>query len=430
MDDGSWKREGPPEMMVSPDSAKQGFPLEDLVACSADHSQIAKLKRGENSIYPDVRRTIKYALRGLIEQQALVISSDTSAVRIPLRQTSSRGDSDKTSKNATLDHDMASAIMTGNAKKVRDLIEQGYDVDCRDEEGNTILLLAAWLRQDSVIEAALECGADSLAANKHGVTALHMTALPREGQKPMSKLVLDLLLQHNPPLEAIDLNGVTPLMSMARYGLNLGLERLLEHGANISATNKEGRTSLHRAAQFGNPEIAKLLIARGSHLEARTSGDWGFTPLHIAARESGKDVAEVIGTLLHAGADVEARTISEGWSSLHLAVYNNNEYSVNELLRFGADIDAPKNNKWRPLHVAAFWGKTFMVELLLKHGANPYAGDTKMKVPGFGLKPSSIGFAQDVPEERKKDIQRILQAAERSYVLDIAKNPWKAIEKF
>ena len=62
MKDGSWKREGPPEMMVSQDSAKQWYPREKLVACNADHTQIAKLKRGENGIYPSVKFAIKQAM--------------------------------------------------------------------------------------------------------------------------------------------------------------------------------------------------------------------------------------------------------------------------------------------------------------------------------------------------------------------------------
>lgn len=49
-------------MMVSLDSARQWYPREQLVACNADHSQIAKLKRGENSIYPSVRWAINKAL--------------------------------------------------------------------------------------------------------------------------------------------------------------------------------------------------------------------------------------------------------------------------------------------------------------------------------------------------------------------------------
>ena len=62
MEDGSWKKEGPPEMMVSLDSARQWYPREKLVACNADHTQIAKLKRGENSIYPSVKFAIKQAM--------------------------------------------------------------------------------------------------------------------------------------------------------------------------------------------------------------------------------------------------------------------------------------------------------------------------------------------------------------------------------
>ena len=62
MEDGSWKREGPPEMMVTLDSARQWLPREKLVACNADHTQIAKLKRGENSIYPSVKFAIKQAM--------------------------------------------------------------------------------------------------------------------------------------------------------------------------------------------------------------------------------------------------------------------------------------------------------------------------------------------------------------------------------
>ena len=62
MPDGSWKEEGQFEMMVQLDSARLWYPREARVACNADHSQIAKLKCGEGSIYPSVRWAIKQAL--------------------------------------------------------------------------------------------------------------------------------------------------------------------------------------------------------------------------------------------------------------------------------------------------------------------------------------------------------------------------------
>ena len=70
MPDGTLKLEGPREMMVSLDSARQYTPREQLVACHADHSQMAKLKRGQNSIYPEIRWAIKHALLTATETQA------------------------------------------------------------------------------------------------------------------------------------------------------------------------------------------------------------------------------------------------------------------------------------------------------------------------------------------------------------------------
>lgn len=60
--DGVWKREGPPAMMVSPDSAQQFYFKEKCVSANTDHSQIAKLKKGQSGIYSNVKSAIKHAL--------------------------------------------------------------------------------------------------------------------------------------------------------------------------------------------------------------------------------------------------------------------------------------------------------------------------------------------------------------------------------
>ena len=72
MPDGSWKREGKPEMMVYQDSAQLNFPKEKMVSCHADHSQTAKLRRVESGAYPDIKRAIKQALLNMAEEQANV----------------------------------------------------------------------------------------------------------------------------------------------------------------------------------------------------------------------------------------------------------------------------------------------------------------------------------------------------------------------
>jgi hypothetical protein len=62
--DGVWKREGDPAMMVTPDSARQYYPKEKFVSADSDHSQIAKIRKGQNGIYPAIRSAIKHALVG------------------------------------------------------------------------------------------------------------------------------------------------------------------------------------------------------------------------------------------------------------------------------------------------------------------------------------------------------------------------------
>lgn len=73
--DGVWKREGPPVMMVSPDSAQQYYFREKCVPVDADHSQIAKITRGQNGVYPNVKSAIKH---GLIGTAKIVATADAS----------------------------------------------------------------------------------------------------------------------------------------------------------------------------------------------------------------------------------------------------------------------------------------------------------------------------------------------------------------
>lgn len=66
MPDGSWRREGPAEVLVSEKSAKLWYPQEKQVASNTDHFQIAKLKQNEESIYPAVKSQIRCVLLDLM----------------------------------------------------------------------------------------------------------------------------------------------------------------------------------------------------------------------------------------------------------------------------------------------------------------------------------------------------------------------------
>ncbi|KAL9009038.1 MAG: hypothetical protein Q9173_005897 [Seirophora scorigena] len=81
MPDGTWKREGPEVMMVPLDSARQWSHREQLIACHTDHSQIAKIKRGQGGAYPDIKWAIQKAMLSAGD-----LYNETDSRRIPMSQ--------------------------------------------------------------------------------------------------------------------------------------------------------------------------------------------------------------------------------------------------------------------------------------------------------------------------------------------------------
>jgi hypothetical protein len=62
-------------MMVSPDSAQHYCAKEKSVSADEDHSSIAKLRKGQHGIYPNVKSAIRH---GLISTAKIVAIADAS----------------------------------------------------------------------------------------------------------------------------------------------------------------------------------------------------------------------------------------------------------------------------------------------------------------------------------------------------------------
>ena len=86
---------------------------------------------------------------------------------------------------------------------------------------------------------------------------------------------------------------------------------LISGRKDFSARDWWGYTPLHLVAREGNYDLAKLLISKGANIHARTyiipmKGQPFSTPLHIAAQENRKDIAKLLKA--H-GAVVNARNL-------------------------------------------------------------------------------------------------------------------------
>ena len=151
---------------------------------------------------------------------------------------------------------------------------------------------------------------------------------------------------------------------------------LIAQGADPAAAHGDGMTGLHWAAQHGDVEIVARLLHAGADVEARTRLG-GHTPLHVASRSA---QGAVIAALLEAGADATAIT-STGATALHFAAGSGSAPAVTALLDHGADADA-REPVWgqTPLMFAAGGARTGAIAVLLARGADPELAGTVVDV--------------------------------------------------
>src|SRR5262249_977138 len=76
--------------------------------------------------------------------------------------------------------DLFPPIRNADAQAVRKLLDNGADVNARDPEGNTPLILASFYASPECLELLIEKGADVNSANKAGATPLIRAATDYE----------------------------------------------------------------------------------------------------------------------------------------------------------------------------------------------------------------------------------------------------------
>ena len=139
------------------------------------------------------------------------------------------------------------------------------------------------------------------------------------------------------------------------------------------------------AAMAGNKDAVRALLKQAADVNA-AQGD-GMTALHWAAM---KDDAELVQTLLFAGANVRATTRIGSYTPLILAAKSGSSSAIAPLLKSGADANSATSNGTTVLMLAAASGNTDAVKRLVDGGANVNA-----KEPVRGLTPAMFAAASN-----------------------------------
>jgi ankyrin repeat protein len=169
---------------------------------------------------------------------------------------------------------------------VRLLVEMGADIVAKDKEGYTALRRAAGSRHEEVVRLLLENRTDVAAKDKEGWVALHVRAALRH-----VKAALELVA--------------------ATLGLVAAAQQLLEEGADVTAEFKEGWTPLLAAVVNRHYSTVQQLLEKVADVVVKAKG--GDKPLRAERTRGGskatsREVADVAakekggGTALHKAA--------------------------------------------------------------------------------------------------------------------------------
>ena len=253
--------------------------------------------------------------------------------------------------------------------KVSPLNWIGADVNARNSDGESPLLVAAHWGDPDLVQLLLGHGADANALDKNQESPLHK-AVAGEG----NAYIVQLLLNHGADANTLDKNHESPLhKTAARWGGADIVQLLLGHGADANALDKNQESPLHKAAAGeGDPDIVQLLLGHGADVNALDKNH--VSPLHIAA--AGEGDPDIVQLLLDHDADVNALDKNQE-SPLHKAAAGEGDPDIVQLLLgHGADVNATDKNHVSPLHMAAAGeGDPDIVQLLLGHGADVNATD-------------------------------------------------------
>jgi ankyrin repeat protein len=285
--------------------------------------------------------------------------------------------------------DLIHAIRNGDEPVVRKLLDNGADVNARDAEGNTPLILASLYAGPECVDLLLKKGADVNAANKVGVTALVRAATSYE------KTRLLVAAGANVRVRTADLGNTPLILAARRAGNSRAVQLLLERGARATEHNDAGVAPVLSAAASGDLETVRLLLDAGAKADEFPKSKLPMvadiaagmrTPLMWAASHND---ARMLRLLLERGADPNQSTYFG--NPLSHACWSDSFEAAELLIANGANVNAQDAlANFTPLHWAAGSESPSpqLVKLLLAHGADPNAVGGE-PVGAFGLQPQT-----------------------------------------
>jgi len=249
------------ELMIDTRSAnRQGFPKEvasEIFALSMAHTKIREQKQ-QKSATDNPWDEVEASKRSAIELQGYPFSPKGFV------QSAEKGDN----------------------KAVLLFLNSGVDIDTRNEQGWTPLMISTFNGREEVAALLIRSGANVHAKDNAGYGPLHWAAFNGYSN------VIKLLLAKRARVNERSNHGWSPLLQAATRGHLVAAGQLIASGADVNLASNDGWTPLHKAAANGHLEVVKLLLVKGAFRGSEYQD--GTTPLHLAIKNKHPEIAELL----------------------------------------------------------------------------------------------------------------------------------------
>ncbi|MCP4451593.1 MAG: hypothetical protein GY809_09045 [Planctomycetes bacterium] len=255
------------------------------------------------------------------------------------------------------------ASLVGNSRMVAELLFRGADVHVKASDsgysGQTALMAASLFGDPEVAKQVL-----SQSVGRAGMTQANVEGLSALDFAPVkSRLrVIQLLLDAGAHVNQQRSDGVTSLIIASQGGNIDVVKTLLDGGADVNLRANDGGTALIPASASGHAAIVALLLENGADVRAKRKGS---TALIEASFNDHTDVVRIL--LIH-GLDVDARS-DTGLTALMAACGKGHIDTARALIELGANVNLKGHMDKTALMTASFEGRAEMVRLLVTSGA-------------------------------------------------------------
>ena len=261
----------------------------------------------------------------LISSGTLPDTENTNGVIAVIRSASLENRLDEAMKSAARlqekkNFDLRQAATAGHRDSLLRSLAVGAQVDAKDTDGMTPLMLATTQGKKETVRDLLEAEADPNLTDVYGMTALILAS--REGNQEIVNSLLaggaDPNIKANEEIKPFKKRGASALMGACMAGDIETVQLLLDKGARADQQDDEKQTALMYAVRGGFANIVTLLCSHGE-IDPNKRDMFGRTALTLATLYDYPEIAKI---LIQSGADINIKDMNNLTPMSYAIAYN------------------------------------------------------------------------------------------------------------